>query len=63
MKFCQWMDQFLIEVLQDLQQPIEPSVVVKDENGNIVSTSIDVMFPFLSDEEHEQCQFLNWCNK
>ena len=54
----------LIEVLQDLQQPIEPSVVSKkDENGNIVSTSIDVMFPFLSDEEHEQCQFLNWCNK
>ena len=54
----------LVEVLQDLQQPIEPSVVSKkDENGNIVSTSIDVMFPFLSDEEHEQCQFVNWCNQ
>ena len=54
----------LIEVLQDLNQPIEPSVVSKkDENGKLVSTSIDVMYPFLSDDEHEQCQFENWCKK
>lgn len=51
----------IIEIMQDLEQGIEPVVTSKkDESGNIVSTAIDDTYPFLSKEEYEACQFDQW---
>lgn len=48
----------ICEVIQDDSQGIEPRVRSKeDENGNIVSPPIDDLFPFLSDEEYNACQY------
>ena len=51
----------LIEWPQDPEQLIEPRVMNrKDENGNIVSTDIDDLSPFISREEYESLKFDVW---
>lgn len=56
-------DLMLIEWPQDPAQLIEPKTMTrKDENGNVVSTPIDDLYPFLSREEYEAMQFSNWKN-
>lgn len=51
----------IIEIMQDLEQGIEPVVTSKkDDSGNIVSTAIDDTYPFLCKEEYEACQFAQW---
>ena len=56
-------DLMLIEWPQDPAQLIEPKTMTrKDENGNVVSTPIDDLYPFLSRAEYEAMQFSNWKN-
>lgn len=57
----QWEGPALMEVMQDTEQDIEPCVARRqDENGNLVSTGIDDMAPFLTMEEYQSNQFDNW---
>lgn len=51
----------ICEVMQDLKQDIEPCVSSrKQEDGTIVSTGIDDLYPFLDIEEYEGNQYHNW---
>lgn len=51
----------VIEWPQDPDQLIEPRVMNrKNEHGDIVSTDIDDLSPFLSREEYERMQYSNW---
>ncbi len=51
----------IMEVMQDTEQEIEPCVARRqDENGNIISTGIDDMAPFLTMEEYNSYQFDAW---
>ena len=51
----------ICEVIQDTLQQIEPCVSSrKQEDGTLVSTGIDDMYPFLSAEEYEKYQYNNW---
>jgi acetolactate synthase-1/2/3 large subunit len=48
----------ILELVQTAPDPIEPKLSSKKTaDGSMVSTSIDVLFPFLSDEEHKKCTF------
>ena len=52
----------VVEWPQDPAQVIEPRVMNrKDENGNIVSSGIDDMAPFLSKEEYESMKYGAFC--
>ena len=49
----------ICELIQDDSQGIEPRVKSKeDENGNIVSPPIDDLYPFLTEEQYKNCQFI-----
>ena len=51
----------IIEWPQDPSQLIEPRVMNrKDDDGNIVSTNIDDLSPFLPKEEYEAMKYKNW---
>ena len=51
----------ICEVIQDTIQQIEPCVSSRKlEDGTLVSTGIDDMYPFLSAEEYEDYQYNNW---
>ena len=54
----------ICEVMQDLKQDIEPCVSSrKQEDGTIVSTGIDDLYPFLDIEEYEGNQYHSWEKK
>lgn len=49
----------ICELIQDDSQGIEPRVKSKeDENGNIVSPPIDDLYPFLTEEQYKNCQYI-----
>lgn len=51
----------ICEVIQDTEQEIEPCVSSRQQdNGALVSTGIDDMYPFLSMGEYQACQYTNW---
>lgn len=51
----------ICEVMQDLKQGIEPCVSSRKlEDGTIVSTGIDDLYPFLDREEYTKSQYRNW---
>lgn len=51
----------LVEVIQDTAQEIEPHVASRqDENGQLVSTALDDMAPFLPEEEYYSYKYVNW---
>lgn len=51
----------ICEVIQDMKQSIEPCVSNRKlEDGTLVSTGLDDLYPFLSLEEYESCQYKNW---
>lgn len=54
----------ICEVMQDLKQGIEPCASSRTlEDGTIVSTGIDDLYPFLDIEEYEANQYVNWEKK
>ncbi|MCM1258672.1 MAG: thiamine pyrophosphate-binding protein [Roseburia sp.] len=54
----------ICEVMQDLKQDIEPCVSSRKlEDGTIISTGIDDLYPFLDMEEYEGNQYHNWEQK
>lgn len=51
----------ICEVLQDTKQSMEPCVSSRKlDDGTLVSTGLDDLYPFLSSEEYESCQYENW---
>lgn len=54
----------ICEVMQDLKQQIEPCVSSRTlEDGTIVSTGIDDLYPFLDIKEYEGNQYHSWEKK
>lgn len=54
----------VVEWPQDPEQVIEPRVMNrKDENGNIVSSGIDDMAPFLDKNEYERMSYAAFCKE
>lgn len=54
----------VVEWPQDPEQVIEPRVMNrKDENGNIVSSGIDDMAPFLDRDEYERMNYEAFCKE
>jgi len=52
----------IVEWPQDPEQVIEPRVMNrKDENGNIISSSIDDMAPFLDKDEYDSMKYKAFC--
>jgi acetolactate synthase-1/2/3 large subunit len=57
-------DRALLELVQSEPDPITPKLSSKRlENGDLVSPPIDDLAPFLSKEEYEQCQFVNFVRR
>ena len=51
----------LCEMIQDLNQGIEPRLKSRqNKEGKIESTSLDNMFPFLTNEEYQKSKFEEW---
>jgi len=51
----------LLEVVQTETDPIQPKMSSKKlDDGTVVSLPIDNLFPFLSDEEYNNCKFANF---
>lgn len=65
LKWLYGVDGFaLLELIQSEPDPIRPKLSSKKlEDGTMVSLPIDDLYPFLSDDEYQQCQFLNFANR